>query len=149
MSNLAEYLNGRFCIGNAAAIAATNRGWFIGNFQEIAPELRTGVMEVKLGLHRAGEKRDRWSANRRVTTLSIVVSGVQRLLVPGQEFILGGTGNSTFHFLQPGVPHKWEILEDATIYTVRVPGIKGDSVELTNEEAYDPSYLRRLLMAES
>jgi hypothetical protein len=117
--------------GNAGAEGASRGGWFAGHF--IAPEddpRSTSILEVKWGVHKAGECRTQWAVNAEATTLSILVKGRFRLQFPLQEILLVREGD--YALWLPGVPHYWSAEEDCTIVTVRWPSKSGDSSGVKN-----------------
>ena len=117
--------------GNAGAEGASRGGWFAGHF--ITPEndpRSTSILEVKWGVHRAGDCRTEWAVNTEATTLSILVKGRFRLQFPEQEILLSREGD--YALWLPGVPHYWSAEEDSTIVTVRWPSLSGDSSGVKN-----------------
>ena len=117
--------------GNAGAEGASRGGWFAGHF--ITPEddaRSTSVLEVKWGVHPAGDCRTQWAINTEATTLSILVKGRFRLQFPSQEILLSCEGD--YALWMPGVPHYWSALEDSVIVTVRWPSVSGDSSAIKN-----------------
>src|SRR6266540_5969889 len=69
--------------GNAAADADRNRGWLLGHFIDRATPgadvLTTDALEVKWGIHPAGQQRPEWTADDQRTTLLLLVEGRFRL----------------------------------------------------------------------
>jgi hypothetical protein len=60
--------------GNANDDADTNRGWLLGHF--MGDQTRnTDAVEIKWGLHPAGQRRDGWTDGEQRTTLLLLVSG--------------------------------------------------------------------------
>jgi len=117
--------------GNAGAEGASRGGWFAGNF--ITPEddaRSTSALEVKWGIHKAGDCRTQWAVNAAATTLSILVKGRFRLQFPEQEILLSREGD--YALWLPGVPHYWSAEEDSVIVTVRWPSLSGDSSGIKN-----------------
>jgi quercetin dioxygenase-like cupin family protein len=113
--------------GNAQVEGASHWGWFIGHFVTPAEDPRsTSTVEVKWGVHQAGEGRPQWSMNAEATTLSILIQGQFRLQFPEQEVILSHEGD--YVLWSPGVPHCWFAEAASTILTVRWPSKSGDSV---------------------
>jgi hypothetical protein len=114
-------------VGNAADEGAPRGGWFIGHFIDTALGLRhSAEVEVKWGAHRAGETKSADGANDTATTLSILVSGRFLLEFPdtGETARLERPGD---YALWPrGRWHRWTVLEDAVILTVRWPSRPGD-----------------------
>lgn len=120
----------RVIFGNAGAEGASRGGWFAGHF--ITPEddpRSTSALEVKWGIHQAGECRTQWAVNAEATTLSILVKGRFRLQFPDREILLTNEGD--YAIWLPGVPHHWQAEEDSTIVTVRWPSKSGDSSGIT------------------
>jgi len=113
--------------GNAQVEGASRWGWFIGHFVTPAEDPRsTSIVEVKWGVHQAGEGRSQWSMNAEATTLSILIEGRFRLQFPDQEVILSHEGD--YVLWSPGVPHCWLAEATSTVLTVRWPSKSGDSV---------------------
>lgn len=115
--------------GNAAVEGENRWGWVIGHFITPSDDPRsTPNLEVKWGVHQAGEGRKEWALNREATTLSILISGRFVLQFPNQECVLSQPGD--YVLWCPGVPHCWLAEEASTIVTVRWPSLSGDSVAM-------------------
>lgn len=108
-------------VGNADRDGEAYRGWFVGHFvPEAAGARSTGDVEVKWGVHRAGEVRDGWASSEHATSLSVLLQGRYRLFFPERAAVV--LARSGDYALWPaGVPHRWEIDEDSVILTVRWP----------------------------
>jgi hypothetical protein len=118
----------RVQIGNAADEGARHRDWFIGHFLDERDGLaRTRDVEVKWGVHRAGDSQDEWTLNKTATTLSILINGQDLIMVGGLEILLARPGD--YALWAPGVPHRWRALKDCTVLTVRWPSAEDDVVE--------------------
>lgn len=109
---------------------AGRRGWFIGHF--VAPDsgpAATDLVEVKWGVHVAGESKAINGVNQTATTMSLLVSGRFRLDFPshGRSVTLVRPGD--FAVWSPGVSHRWHVLEDAVVITVRWPSRRDDQFE--------------------
>jgi len=114
--------------GNAAADGEPFRGWFVGHFIDAADgSRRTEAVEVKWGIHPAGEKRVDWAVNREATTLSVLIHGRFRLTFAAESFLLERPGD--YVVWAPGVPHHWEAEAASVVLTVRWPS-RSDSVDL-------------------
>ncbi len=112
--------------GNAADEGTAYRGWFVGHFLERGADPRhSEAVEVKWGVHPAGEARAAWVRNAQATTLSILVRGRFYLTFPDAEYLLAREGD--YVLWAPGVPHYWRAVEDSIILTVRWPSRPGDS----------------------
>ncbi len=71
--------------GNAGAMREDEphwRGWFVGDFMS-HPSLRSSSVEVKWGVHTAGEARTEWSGGS-YTTLAMLIKGRERLIFPDE-----------------------------------------------------------------
>lgn len=116
--------------GNAFDDSTKDRGsWFIGNF--ILPEdslQRTGAVEVKWGVHAAGEEKPSSGTNMLSTTLTLLISGRFLLTFPdtGLQVTLERTGDYLIY--APAVKHTWKSIEPSVVLTVRWPSIPGDQV---------------------
>jgi hypothetical protein len=87
-------MSSQVVFGNAGAEGASRGGWFAGHF--ITPEndpRSTSILEVKWGVHHAGDCRTEWAVNAQATTLSILVKGRFRLQFPEQEILLSREGD--------------------------------------------------------
>jgi hypothetical protein len=115
--------------GNASVEGANRWGWFLGHFITSTDDPRsTPLLEVKWGIHKAGDGRTQWATNVEATTLSILINGRFRLQFPEQEFVLSREGD--YVLWCPGVPHYWSAEEDSTVVTVRWPSKPEDSREI-------------------
>jgi hypothetical protein len=115
--------------GNASVEGANRWGWFLGHFITPTDDPRsTPLLEVKWGVHKAGDGRNQWATNVEATTLSILINGRFRLQFPEQEFVLSREGD--YVLWCPGVPHYWSAEEDSTVVTVRWPSKPEDSREI-------------------
>jgi hypothetical protein len=118
-------------IGNAADESADRGGWFVGHFigrPDHNPEpRRTGAVEVKWGVHPAGQGRRAVATNARATTLSVLVRGRFRLRFPHREAVLVREGD--YALWGPGIAHDWLAEEDSIVLTVRWPSLPTDSSE--------------------
>ena len=88
-------------IGNAGTDGAAYRGWFVGHFIG-SGAAATSDVEVKWGVHSAGEARSAWAVSRRATSLSLLVRGAIRLFFDGgRETLLSQPGD--YALWPPGV----------------------------------------------
>ena len=109
---------------------AGRRGWFIGHFVPAgAGPVTTNMVEVKWGVHAAGEVKATEGVNQTATTMSLLVSGRFRLDFPshGHRVTLMRPGD--YAVWSPGVSHRWHVLEDAVVITVRWPSRRADQSE--------------------
>lgn len=128
-------MQSKVVFGNAPVEGANRWGWVMGHFLTPTDDPRsTPLLEVKWGVHKAGESRQQWAMNVEATTLSILIKGRFRLQFPEQQVILCHEGDYVLWL--PGVPHTWSAEEDSTILTVRWPSKAGDSVEVPTPVEY-------------
>ena len=86
----------------------------MGHFLENACGLRaTSVFEVKWGAYSAGEEPSSWGMNERATTLCILFRGRIQFRFPRDEYLIWSAG----------LPHRWKVLEESCVLTVRWPSI--------------------------
>lgn len=106
--------------GNAELDSLATRGWFIGSFLGPDGGIRnTQDIEVKWGVHQAGEARDEWVTGETRTTLAILVSGEFVMEFRDKTIDLSAPGD--YVMWDPGVDHKWHAVKDCTLLTVRWP----------------------------
>ncbi len=121
-----------YYFGNAKADDVRGSGWFVGQF--VAPELgarRQTDVELKWGVHPAGEKRSRpWAAGHG-TTISVLVEGRLKITfhVAGtqeeatqEEVTLATQGD--YVIFGPETVHSWEAIDEAIVLTVRFPSVE-------------------------
>jgi quercetin dioxygenase-like cupin family protein len=106
--------------GNASTDTAAPRGWLVGHFIDSADGAQsTNQVEVKWGVHPAGDRRPEWTSNEYRTTLVMLVQGVFRVDLTGGSRILAEQGD--YVLWGPGINHTWQALDDAVVITVRWP----------------------------
>ncbi|WOD40270.1 hypothetical protein [Nodosilinea sp. E11] len=104
--------------GNAYSDGANRRGWFVGSFITPSDSPRsTAALEVKWGVHQAGDRRSEWTEPADTTTLSILVSGRFCLQFPEGDILLAAQGDYVLWL--PGVAHCWWAEKDSVVVTVR------------------------------
>jgi quercetin dioxygenase-like cupin family protein len=110
--------------GNATQDAPDHRGWLLGHFIDPAEGVRSsGDVEVKWGLHPAGETRAAWTTDEWRTTLVLLVSGHFRLDLTAAGVVLERQGD--YAVWGPGIDHSWEAISDSIVITVRWPSAPG------------------------
>jgi hypothetical protein len=106
--------------GNATKDTQATHGWILGNFIEPANDVRsTREIEVKWGIHSAGDKRANWTSGDLRTTLLLLVGGKFRIDLTEGSRALTEPGDYTLW--GPGIDHSWEALADSIVITVRWP----------------------------
>jgi quercetin dioxygenase-like cupin family protein len=106
--------------GNAETDGRDNRGWLLGHFIDPTQGVRsTKDVEVKWGIHPAGDKRPEWTADDQRTTMVLLVSGHFRVdLTEGPVTM---TKQGDYLVWGPGIDHSWEAVADSVVLTVRWP----------------------------
>ncbi len=89
----------------------------------------TDVVEVKWGVHPAGETKAIEGVNQTATTLSILVSGRFQLEFPSHGCSVTLNRPGDYAIWSPGVSHRWRVIEDAVVITVRWPSLPDDQAE--------------------
>lgn len=107
--------------GNAQDDGRARRGWVLGYFLDPTIDgLRaTGDVEIKWGVHPAGDKRDEWTVGDQRTTVLILVEGEFRLQLSDSDITLAKQGD--YVVWGPGTDHIWEAVKDSVVMTVRWP----------------------------
>lgn len=106
--------------GNANDDADKHRGWLLGHFIQPAEDIRaTTDLEVKWGIHPAGDQRAEWTADDVRTTLVLLVSGRFRVDLSVNATVLAQQGD--YLVWGPGIDHSWYAEEDSIVVTVRWP----------------------------
>lgn len=102
--------------GNAEIDGSKTRGWIVGSF---IPEgvRHSNNIEIKWGIHKAGEARDDWVTGEQRTTVCVLVSGKFALQFRDREVTLATAGD--YVMWNEGIDHKWQALDDAVVMTVR------------------------------
>jgi len=102
--------------GNAEVDGSGARGWIIGSF--IPKGLRhSEAVEIKWGLHKAGEARDEWVTGEQRTTICVLISGTFTIQFRDREVTLGKAGD--YVMWGEGIDHKWLTQGDSVVMTVR------------------------------
>ena len=113
---------------------AGRRGWFIGHF--LAPDsgpAATVMVEVKWGVHSAGEVKAIEGVNQTAATMSLLVSGCFRLDFPSHQASVTLVRPGDYAVWSRGVSHRWHVLEDSVVVTVRWPSRPDDQSEPPSE----------------
>lgn len=106
--------------GNAANDGRDNRGWILGHFIEPSEGVRsTRDVEVKWGIHPAGDKRPEWTTDDHRTTMVLLVTGNFVVNLSDGRVELARQGD--YAVWGPGIDHSWEAKEDSVVVTVRWP----------------------------
>jgi quercetin dioxygenase-like cupin family protein len=112
---------GNWYVGHADDDAGRYRGWLLGHFVAAADGAprSTQAVEVKWGLHPAGQTRAEWTAGDQRTTMVLLVSGRFRLDLTVGSTTLQRQGD--YVVWGPGIDHSWQAEQDSTVITIRWP----------------------------
>ena len=118
--------------GNALAEGDLYRGWFIGTFRQDAPnDIRaTQDVEIKWGVHNAGDHRPNWASNATATSLCILIKGVFTIKLPEATFTLSNEGD--YLIWGPTIPHTWIAETETVTLTIRWPSAPNCVEEIVN-----------------
>jgi uncharacterized cupin superfamily protein len=106
--------------GNADDDGQDTRGWLLGHFIDSSKGVRsTKDVEIKWGIHHAGEKRVEWTSDDQRTTLVLLVDG--NFVVTLTEGRAELTRQGDYAVWGPGIDHSWEAKENSVVITVRWP----------------------------
>ena len=111
-------------VGNAADEADEHRGWMLGHFmaEPGSPSVRaTNALEVKWGIHPAGQERPAWTSGDDRTTMVILVSGRFYVNLKVGSVLLERQGD--YAVWGPGIDHSWKAEDDSVVITVRWPSL--------------------------
>ena len=113
-------MSGNWHSGNAAEDGRETRGWILGHFIDPPGGVRSSKdVEVKWGIHPAGEKRHAWTADDQRTTLALLVEGNFRIDLTETSITLGEQGDYAACGARDR-PH-WQAISDSIVVTVRWP----------------------------
>lgn len=114
---------------HAAIDGQHTRGWFVGHFIDLDAGVRhTADVELKWGVHPAGETRTEWAADPARTTLSVLVSGHFSVYLDDGTTEAPANAELTrqgdYVIFGPGINHTWRAHADTVILTVRWPSLR-------------------------
>jgi len=108
--------------GNAALDSLGTRGWFVGYFIDQSLGLRhSDDVELKWGVHEAGEAREEWVTGEARTAIAIIISGKFEMEFRDQTVVLSQPGD--YVMWGSGTDHKWRVVENAVVLTIRWPSL--------------------------
>ena len=107
--------------GNANDDASQHRGWLLGHFinPAVGAARATSGLEVKWGIHPAGQKRSDWTTGEQRSTLVLLISGKFRIDLTVGNVTLERQGD--YLTWGPGIDHSWQAEQDSIVITVRWP----------------------------
>jgi hypothetical protein len=111
-------------VGRAGEDGARNQGWLLGYFVPPGELLHSDDVEVKWGVHPAGDRRAAWATDERRTALLVLIRGAFNIELRDRTVVLREPGD--YVVWGPGEDHSWRALEaDTTVLTVRWPSLPG------------------------
>jgi len=106
-------------VGNAREDGTARRGWIVGHFMPEDDLRRSEDVEVKWGIHPAGDERETPQATEHRTTLVVLVSGRFELSLDDTSVTLAEPGD--YAMWGPGTGHSWRAAQDSVVLTLRWP----------------------------
>jgi hypothetical protein len=107
-------------VGNALTDGGPRRGWLVGHFIEDRDDIRsTDDVEIKWGIHSAGDQRAEWTSDEYRTTVLLLVRGRFHLDLPGESIVLADEGDYVMWGAR--VDHSWRAEANSVVITVRWP----------------------------
>ena len=80
------------------------------------------AVEIKWGVHPAGERRAGWVTDDPRSILSLLISGRFRIDLPDRSVVLAEQGD---YVVFRGVNHTWQAEEESIVVSVRWPSLPG------------------------
>ena len=120
-------MDDRVYVGNAAVDGATDAGWLLGHFKPLGDVRHSTEVEVKWGVHPAGETRSQWATGERRTALLVLISGAFRIELADRTVVLRAPGD--YVVWGRGVDHSWYAERESVVLTVRWPSVPGYRVD--------------------
>jgi hypothetical protein len=115
-----SFVSGNWYSGNAAEDGRDTRGWLLGHFIDPPDDVRSNKdVEVKWGIHPAGDQRPDWTSDDQRTTMLVLVEGKFR--VDLTEASITMTRQGDYAVWGPGIDHSWQALTDSVVITIRWP----------------------------
>jgi len=125
-------------VGSLAADADTlgRRGWIVGAFFDKHDMRHCRDLEVKYGQFRQGEDPNHPAKVSSTTEFTMILSGSVRARIGVREVILS---QGDYVLIHPEIPNNvvLEVLQDATVLTVKAPSDPGAKRVLTCGEHHD------------
>ena len=111
-------------MGRAVPDGAANQGWLVGHFMPPGDLLHSEAVEVKWGVHVAGERRTAWATAETRTALLVLIRGSFDIELRDRTVLLRAPGD--YVVWGPGEDHSWLArAADTVVLTVRWPSIPG------------------------
>jgi quercetin dioxygenase-like cupin family protein len=110
--------------GNFNIESPAHRGWIMGHFMEDESPFKTENVEIKWGIHKAGEKKEVVAQNCTAHSLGILIRGKFTFLFDNQKVTLDKEGDYAFY--SSGTAHSWTVEQDCLFLTIRWPSVSND-----------------------
>jgi mannose-6-phosphate isomerase-like protein (cupin superfamily) len=111
-------------VGNAGADGAANSGWLLGHFMPPDVLRHSADVEVKWGVHPAGDRRAAWAVDEVRTALLVLIRGEFQIELRDRTVVLREPGD--YIVWGPGEDHSWHApIGDTVVLTVRWPSLPG------------------------
>lgn len=117
-------------VGYAAADGRESKGWWVGHFAPEGPR-RTEAVETKWIVHPPGRTNEGFVANKRATSMAVLIAGRHRIEFAAASVILEFPGD--YVIWGPGVAHSWTALSGSTMLCVRWPSVPADQSGVVGE----------------
>jgi hypothetical protein len=116
-------MDGSVYVGNAGVDAPLDRGWIMGHFKDPGDPRHSDDVEIKWGVHPAGDERAEWVVGEARTALLVLISGRFLVRLPDRTVVLTRQGD--YVVWGKGVDHSWLAQEPSVVLTVRWPSVPG------------------------
>lgn len=127
-----RYVTENVYVGNAGADAALDRGWLLGHFKAPGDARHSDEVEIKWGVHPAGDRRAQWVTGEVRDAILILISGRFRVELPERSVLLSRQGD--YVVWRRGVDHSWCAEAKSVVLTVRWPSVPGYQVPPETED---------------
>jgi hypothetical protein len=109
-------------VGNAGTDAHVDRGWLLGHFRPAGDARHSDDVEIKWGIHPAGDQRPQWVRDEKRSALVLLISGRFQVELPRRSVLLAQQGDYVvFHNLS----HSCHAKEDSVVLVIRWPSVPG------------------------
>jgi hypothetical protein len=111
-------------VGRAGRDGAGNQGWLLGHFMPPGQLLHSDTVEVKWGIHAAGDRRAAWATDEVRTALLVLIRGSFDIELRDRTVLLREPGD--YVVWGPGEDHSWLAgAAETVVLTVRWPSLPG------------------------
>jgi glyoxylate utilization-related uncharacterized protein len=111
-------------VGRAGSDGLGNQGWLLGHFMPPGQLLHSETVEVKWGIHPAGDRRAAWATGEVRTALLVLIRGTFDIELRDRTVLLREPGD--YVVWGPGEDHSWRAgAAETVVLTVRWPSLPG------------------------